>query len=150
MRFLNPIRAHVEDRYLKERVYMKLDDATAAVNTLRERLLAGGVISITARDIARNPVRVPLLAGTLSLAIGAPSFAQQTHAKLLPVYGVQLDSGAYAVIIDPPIALDASQPRWVAGEAAAREYARRLEAVVREYPDQWLGWGDLDLKQNQD
>ena len=145
MQFLNPIYTHMEDRYLKERVTMGLDGATAAVNTLRERLLAGGIISITARDIARKPVRVPLLAGSLPLAIGAPSLAQQTQAILLPVHAVQLDSGAYAAIIDPPIALDASQPRWVAGEAAAREYARRLEAVVREYPDQWLGWGDLDM-----
>ena len=145
MRFLNPIRTHVENRYLKERVSMGLDGATAAVNTLRERLLAGGVISITARDIARKPVRVPLLAGSLTLAIGAPSFAQQTQATLLSVHAVQVESGTYAAIIDPPIVLNSAQPRWVAGEAAAQEYARRLEAVVRAYPDQWLGWGDLDM-----
>ena len=27
---------------------------------------------------------------------------------------------------------------------AALEYARRLEAVVLEYPDQWLGWNYLE------
>ncbi|MBF8269885.1 MAG: hypothetical protein HW386_1594 [Gammaproteobacteria bacterium] len=145
MWFLNPICTHVEDRYLKERVYMELNSGTAAVNTLRERLLAGGVISIAARDIARKPVRVPCLKGTLPLAIGAPGLAHQTQATLLPVHTVKMDSGAYAVIIDLPITLDASQPKWIAGEAAAREFARRLEAVVREYPDQWLGWNYLDI-----
>ena len=142
MRFLNPIRTHVEDRYLKERVYMGLDESTTAVNTLRERLLAAGIISITARgDKVHKPVTVPFLTGSLPLAIGAPGLAQQTQATLLPVHAVQTDSGAYIAIIEPPIVLDATQPRWVAGEAAAREYASRLEAVVREFPDQWEGWG---------
>jgi lauroyl/myristoyl acyltransferase len=142
MRFLNPIRTHVEDRYLKERVYMGLDESKTAVNTLRERLLAAGVISITARgDKVHKPVSVPFLNGSLPLAIGAPGLAQQTQATLLPVHTVQMDSSAYTAIIEPPIALNAAQSKWVAGEAAAREYASRLEPVVREFPDQWEGWG---------
>lgn len=140
MQFLNPVRTQVEERYLRERVCMGMDSAATAVNILRDRLHAGGIVSITARDIARKPVRVPFLGGYMSLAIGAPNFALQTKSTLLPVHALQMDSGGYVAIIEPPIVMDDTQPRWIAGEAAVREYARRLEPYVREYPDQWLGW----------
>ena len=144
IRFLNPIRIHVEDRYLKERISTGLNGTTTAVNKLRVRLAAGGIISITARDTARKVARVPFLAGSLSLATGAPGLAWQTKTTLLPVHTLQSDGGTFTTIIESPIVLDDSQPRWDTGTAAALEYARRLEAVVLEYPDQWLGWNYLE------
>lgn len=143
MRFLNPIRTHIEERYLKERVTMGIDSAASAVEQLRERLLAGGLVSITARNIARKPVSIPFMTESLSLALGAPRFAQQAQATLLPVHVVQTDPGKYVAFIDPPIEVDNTQPHWTAAEEAAREYAKCLEAVVRNFPDQWLGWNHL-------
>ncbi|MBF8269673.1 MAG: hypothetical protein HW386_1382 [Gammaproteobacteria bacterium] len=144
MRFLNPIRIHVEDRYLKERVSTGLNGTTTAVYKLRVRLAAGGIISITARDTARKVTRVPFLAGSLSLATGAPGLARQTKTTLLPVHTLQSDPSIFTTIIDPPIEMDDAQPRWDSNAAAALEYARRLEAVVLEFPDQWLGWNYLE------
>ena len=134
----------MENRYLKDRVTMSMDNATAAVQVLRKRLLAGAIISISARELTRNPVNAQFLAGTLPLAIGAPSLAQQTGAVLLPVHALQINSCEFTVIIERPIELDASQPRSITGETAARKYASRLETVVREFPDQWLGWRYLN------
>jgi lauroyl/myristoyl acyltransferase len=144
MRFLNPIRLRVEDRYLRERVRTGVSGSGTAVYTLRARLLEGRFISITARDSARNTVRAPFLNGSLPLATGAPILARQAGAALLPVHTVKDAAGDFITCIDKPIALDDSLPRREAAASAAREYIRRLEPVVREYPDQWLGWSYLE------
>jgi lauroyl/myristoyl acyltransferase len=140
MHYLNRVRTLIEDRYLGERVYLGLDDASAALATLREHLCAGRVISSAARAVARRPVPAPFLGGTLPLATGAPVLARETGAALLPVHVVQTEPGRYRVIIEPEIAMDRSATKWAAAEVAAREYARRLEPVVLCYPDQWEGW----------
>jgi lauroyl/myristoyl acyltransferase len=62
----------------------------------------------------------------------------------LPVHTVRTDAGEFLTIIDPPIRVDDTQSRRDASAAAAREYACSLESVVREFPDQWLGWSYLE------
>jgi lauroyl/myristoyl acyltransferase len=140
MRYLNRVRTRIEDRYLGERIYLALDNSAVAMETLYERLLGGAVASVAARGTSRRPAIVPFLAGRLPLATGAADLAYRAGSFLLPVHTVQVTSGAFAVIIEPPIALDASRNLWTAVEAAARDFAARMEPMALAYPDQWEDW----------
>lgn len=137
---LNRVRTFIEDRYLMERVYLSRSGSRAALARLEERLMEGGVVSIVARDTARKPATVGFLGGRLRLATGAPALAHATGAALLPLHVLKADDGALAVVVEPAIAVDTENSRWEAAEAAARQYAARLEAVVLAFPDQWQGW----------
>jgi len=143
MRWLNWIRTGIEDRCLRERVYLAPEGASAALERLRQRLGEGGVVSVTARTTGSNPVRVPFLDGELPCAVGAPLLAHQTGAALLPLHTLQTEDGRFLVQIDAPIAVDQRLSRREAILAAAAEYARRLEPVALRYPDQWKDWMEV-------
>lgn len=139
MRFLNPVRIRAERRYLGERIVLSLTSSAAALAVLKDRLEGNGVVSITARELGRRPVRVPFLDGSIPLAAGAPNLARETDAALLAVFAVKERCGEFAVEI-APIDVDRDGTRSEYLDAAARDYARRLEAYVLDYPTQWLGW----------
>lgn len=144
MRVLNRIFTTIEDRHLRERVRLSIETPLPAMRTLARRLEANGVVSITAREAASQPAVVPFFASAIPVATGAPDLAHRTGAALLPLHTVLKPDGRYAVIIEPPLPpSDRSDDRRAFSEAAARLYARRLEAVVRRYPDQWRGWFHL-------
>ena len=86
MRVLNPIRAVIEERYVRDRVMLALDGSTAAMRELRRRLRRNQVVSITVRERAQRPLAVPFLDGTIRLATGAPDLAYVAKAALLPVF----------------------------------------------------------------
>ena len=143
MRFLNPIRAAVEARYVRDRVLLALDGSTAAVRDLRRRLKRNEVVSITVRERAQRPIMVPFLDGTIRLATGAPDLAYASKAPLLPVFTVRDPNGVYRVIIDRSIEIPRDLPRRDASEAVLRNYVDRLTPIVQAYPGQWRGWFHL-------
>jgi lauroyl/myristoyl acyltransferase len=134
MRFLNPIRAGVEERYVRERVMLSLDGPTAAIRGLHRRLRRNGVVSI------QRPSIVPFLDGTIKLASGAADLAYATRAALLPVFAVRDADGHYRVVIGAPLEVRHELPRQDASDLALREYARRLAPYVLDHPGQWRGW----------
>ncbi len=141
MRFLNPIRARVEDRYLEERVLLPLGGSPRnALQTLHSRVVNNGVVSIAARSMSRRAVTVPFLNGWVRLAPGAPKLAHASGAALLPVHTVADESGVFRVIVGAEIPV----PTLLSGEAdlkaAASRYVAGLERVVLRYPDHWRGW----------
>lgn len=140
MRFLNPVRTHLEARYLDSRVVMNPANPIIAMLELHKRLAANGIASITVRDYANQPNDLPFLEGLHRLAPGAPEIAQLTGARLLPVFAVEEVPGKFRIRIEPPLDIAADQPRATAVEAAMQTYLRRLESYVLSYPDQWLGW----------
>jgi len=143
IRFLNPVRTIAEDRYLGKRVVMAQSDPTGAMLTLDRELRRNGIVSITVGRASRNPVMAPFLAGRIELAPGAPSLALVAGATLLPVFPVQVGPDRFSVTIEPPIVLGGPGSRRALIEAAACEYAARLEPYVLRYPGQWRGWHDL-------
>jgi lauroyl/myristoyl acyltransferase len=138
VRFLNPIWAELEDRFLSERVVIEKDDASAALKTLRERLAANQVVSITVAETGRRTLDTKFLHGTLRVATGPVHLARTTGAPLLPTFAVRNEAGAYKVLIGPALPVDdRADPPY---STAIRAYAAQLEPFVRMYPDQWNGW----------
>lgn len=140
MRWLNPIRNSIEDRYLKERVFLSPDSPVGAMRTLQTRLKANGVVSTTVREMARRPVEVPFLANHIRLASGAPDLAYSTDAALLPVFPVREPDGSFAVYVEPAITCEEAGSRHAYARCVLERYAALLESYVLRYPGQWRGW----------
>lgn len=138
VRFLNPLWAAVENRFLAERVVIENDDASGALKTLRERLSANDIVSITVAETGRRTLDARFLHGRIRVASGPAHLARSSGAALLPVFAVRNDDGAYEVSIGQALDVnDSADPPY---SAAIRAYAEMLEPFVRQYPDQWNGW----------
>ncbi|MGH6953638.1 MAG: hypothetical protein ACREGL_05610, partial [Alphaproteobacteria bacterium] len=122
MRFLNPVRTRIEDRYLERRVFFAPESPTAALRALYARLNENRVVSIAAREVARRPFAVPVLGGLLPLGTGALDLAHATGAALLPVFSRRDERGAFEVVVEPPLETERALPRATFREDAARRY----------------------------
>ena len=143
IRFINPIRTRIEDRYLTERVSMPDDTAVAPFRILRKRLKANRVVSITVGLQARKTRTVGFLSGWTQFATGPVNLARSAGAPLLPVFTVRDVSGAYEVHIGAPLAMPTGGARDDAFDDVIAQYARALEPFVRRFPGQWRGWPHL-------
>ena len=138
MRYLNPIKTGIEERYC-ERCVMSPDGAGPAVRKLVERLKSNGVVSITALQKGRRVAERRFLGGLLRLAKGGPNIALTTGATLLPVFTVIAEDGGHEVHIEPPLTATAGCLED-AEEEIASQYVAILEKYVRRYPGVWRGW----------
>jgi lauroyl/myristoyl acyltransferase len=146
MRFLNPIVVRIENRYLKERVFLNLTGSGDALATLSQRLAANSVISILASARARKVVEVPFFDGRVQMATGAVKIALANGAPLLPVFLECDEKGKFTVHIEPPISrklstadnnLRTNSPQVI---DMIQEYVARLEPYVLKNPGLWKGW----------
>ena len=140
MRFLNPIRTSMENRYLRERVYFSAEVPAGGLRTLYKRLSENGVISINVREMARRAMPIPFLDGRLPLGMGAPDLAHAAGAPILPVVAIRNDRQEFEVIVESPIEADRNLSRKSFSHDVARAYVARLEPYVARYPEQWRGW----------
>ena len=142
-RYLNPIPANVEQKYLAGRIVMDPADPTRALGELRRRAEGGGLVSITAAAWDGGSVlEMPFLGKRLRLGASAPALAKRTAAACLPVFAVRKREGG-------PISVEIAGPLDLAGDQnatlsrAAAQFNARLLKRVTPYRDQWLGWPDL-------
>jgi KDO2-lipid IV(A) lauroyltransferase len=69
---------------------------------------------------------------------GGAFLAQVCGVKLVPMYCLRNPDGNYTMVIEPPIPLPPKGDRDpLALWPAVQEYNRRLEAMIRKYPEQW-------------
>jgi KDO2-lipid IV(A) lauroyltransferase len=116
-----------------------LDEGLQAWVRLRDELAADGVVTLLGDRTmpGQKGIPVPFLHGRIALPTGPFKLARLTGAPVLPVFVLRNPDGRLRVEVQPPLAVDAhDDPRQATG--AVREFASRLEQVVREHPDQWL------------
>ena len=143
IRFLNPIRVRVEDRYLASRVLIGQRSREELAAHLGRLLRGGEVISITAGAWeGRRIAWVPFLGGRYPLATGAPSLAHAHGAALIPVFcwrGAG-EGGRLTLRIGRPIDPPAGIDRRGAIDFALREFMARHEEPVGAAAAEWRGW----------
>lgn len=144
---LNGLWTRIEDRYLAERITYGNENQVAALRTLSRRLSENKVISITVGDNSETPALTPFLGGSIRLATGAARMALTAGAPLLPVFTVRRDDGVFDVTIRAPLAADSAQDRDTQVKSILSSYATVLEPYVKEFPDQWWGWGLVETSQ---
>ncbi len=116
-----------------------LDDGLQAWVRLRDELAADGVVTLLGDRTmpGQKGTPVPFLHGRIALPTGPFRLARLTGAPVLPVFVLRNPDGRLRVEVQTPLADDAQDdPRQASG--AVREFASRLERIVREHPDQWL------------
>jgi uncharacterized membrane protein YbhN (UPF0104 family)/lauroyl/myristoyl acyltransferase len=140
---LNRVRMGVEERYLGERVLMPEGSERQALDTLQQRLRAGGLVSITCTPDGRRLIEQPMLGGRLPLAGGAPSLALRTGAALLPVIALQEGPSRFRLVVEPPLQAPSLGGRGVAIGDLTHQYAARIEAHMRRHPLLCEAWLDM-------
>jgi len=150
VRFLNPVRRRIEDRFLAGRIVIERGREAATIREIRRRLAEGHAVSITAGAWeGRRIAEVPFFGGLMPLATGAPRIAAVAGTPLLPLAVIRDPvTGRLSVIIEPPLREHGMCDRESSGreepaEALLEAYARRLEPRVAAASDQWRGWNYL-------
>ena len=126
------------DRMTKEyrgRFHVATFDTNDARGILRH-LKGGGVLGILIDQASRRVANVPVpFFGTpVMTPVGPVRLAEKTGSALVTGFGLRTGNG-YRVVLEP------LRDRVAEGEAPEpilAEYNRRLEAVVRERPEQWV------------
>ena len=136
IRFLNPLWIRIEDRFIAERIIISGEYATEALATVRTRLAANQIVIITVVPEAHKFTEVPFFDAKLQLPTGPIRLARKTGAALIPVFAITTNNNAFEVEIQEPLDLTSDH----ADESSAAAYAKRLEAFISQYPDQWDGW----------
>jgi lauroyl/myristoyl acyltransferase len=139
VRWLNPLYATAENRYLAERI-VRAPGSFSALTTLRKRLGENRVVGMRASDGARWVLDLPFLDGRFRLATGPVELAMMSGAELLPMFAVGNAADAYEVHVEAPIGIRIDGDRKKTVADAAAEYVARLEPYVVSYPGQWMGW----------
>lgn len=140
--WLNPVRRIPEDRYLAERIMVDRRAPSVAMARMARALEAGNIVTIAGvASEGSGVMRMPFLGGITSLVSGAPRLAAQTGAALLPVFVIRDPALGFRVVIEAPIETTPGMPSNERCIAAAREFLRRCEPWVRQFPEQWRGWG---------
>jgi len=137
VRFINPVKTRLEDRYLLARAVIGADSPTAALRQLHRALAANGVVSFTAVDHAATVTTVPFGDRRLRVAEGAPQTARGRGASLLPVFTERLRAGEFRVEVQAPIAIAAGKAGM---DAALTDFAARLAAYLERNARDWSGW----------
>ncbi len=140
LRVAAPLYCRAENCFLKERIQIPADESLNYVQTLRERLRAGNLVSIFGEHEGRQNYEARLLGTTMKLALGAPSLAWLEDAALFTVAPIRVGPFRYRIVVDEAIPVDRTKPRRKFAEQAAQQYARRLEARVLRHPADWQGW----------
>jgi len=147
VRYINPIKLWVEDRYLQERLSMPSAGEMRYMRKL-ERVLAGNrLVSIAAGWEGIKTVRGTLLGGRLELATGPASLAIATGAPVLPVFVVSKALDVIDVIIEPPLSRRKNGKVNTAAEEMVQEFASRLEEYLLRYPRLTHVWRYLKTKE---
>jgi lauroyl/myristoyl acyltransferase len=140
VQFLNPLWVRAEDRFLSERLVMTAGERGDALRELIDRVRAGGAVSITAGPEGKRANDVPMLAGSIRLASGAPSLALRTGASLLPVWTTRRSDGVYVTTVAPPLEMGDRGADGVLMLTAG--FASQLSSIVSAHPSQWQAWRD--------
>jgi lauroyl/myristoyl acyltransferase len=137
LRYLNPIWTGVEDRFIAERIVIEGESATDALRRLRERLAKNAIVMITLAPLAHKFADVPFFKTHVQLPTGPVRLAQTTGASLLPVFAFAKPDGGFEIAIKEPVH-PINGPDSTNDITAA--YAKCIEALILEHPDQWAGW----------
>lgn len=122
------------------------EESTRVLLQIHETLHRGGLVGILADRPHAGEATVPvqLLGGRVQLPLGPFRIAAVTQAPVVLIFGVLQEDGSYDVYFEPfaeRIVIRRGQrvadaTRW------AEQYARRLEARIREAPYNWFNFYD--------
>lgn len=136
-RFLNPIYTSIEERFLLERMVFSGGNTKEVSAKLRGHLRDNRIVMITVTPLGRHVAVRPFLDGAIHMATGGLNFACENDTPVLPVFTIRKEDGGMMVFVGGPLDQPAGASRTEKIDAMLDDYVPRLEAYVRQHPDQF-------------
>lgn len=136
IRFLNPLRLSVENRYLAGRIMMEPEETSKGIRELRQRLSQGKLVSILVREQASQTRSVRLFDSVRQLPTGPITLARAANAPLLPVFILRRGPRQFDVIVETPLQVPDTRDY----DTPMRQYAELLESYVTRAPTAYRSW----------
>ncbi len=140
IRYLNPIRSTIENRYLAERILINPNNPGKVLPVLKERLHENKLVSISVSNRGNRTLQMPFLNTSIQIAPGAQKLAVETGAALIPVFTTSSDNVNFQVIVEPPLIVPEPTNISESITILTQQYIKRLAPKVLENPGEWLGW----------
>lgn len=110
-----------------------------AAKPILEKLKANELVGILP-DQNADDAFIPFFGHPAGTVLGPGVISSRTGAPLIPAWCTYLGDGRYQIVFEPEIEpLPGFETR---GEGHMRAIHERMEAVIREYPEQWLWFHD--------
>jgi len=139
LRFLNPIRTQVEDRWLAGRIRVE-GKATGAMRNARQVLAEGGIVSIKTGDFeGTGMIEVPHEGRVLRVGAGAPGLCHLLGSALFAVTVSRISGQNFQIDVGSPIEVDRTLDRRAATVRCAQALARRIATLNQVQPGVWRG-----------
>jgi lauroyl/myristoyl acyltransferase len=141
-RVVFPYFAKREREFTEEVITLASSEPSLAfTRRLLATLQRNGILCITA-DVpqGRRLVSLHVLGEAQPFATGMVTLSRSCGAPLLPLFCVRDHDGRIQVIIEPPSPIPNAGSREAIVESPLRQYALRLEAYIRRYPEQYRSW----------
>jgi KDO2-lipid IV(A) lauroyltransferase len=100
-------------------------------------LKQGGRVGMLLDQKMKEGSRIPFFGVPAQTATNAVELAWRYNAVIIPVYTYRAESGSFAMVVEPPLALP-KKNEPAALEQALTHINQRLEAWIRAHPEQWL------------
>jgi len=124
----------------RESVGLESIPTSAGVKPILKALRAGRFLGVLAdQDSSRvRGVFVNFFGRPARTPAGPALLAYKTGAPIVPMAIVRKNKNKYKIIIKPPVELAFSENREKDMTDVTQRCTQVLEAIIREYPDQWL------------
>lgn len=123
---------------------VRIGDGGDGAIALRAALARNEILAMQGDRTPGEHVLTPELFGApFPLPLGPFLLAYACGAPLLPAFVLQDGWGQWRSYVRAPVRFPRTDDRGADLSAGALEYARELETVVRDHPDQWFNFYDL-------
>lgn len=129
-----------EQAFVASQIDLPASDAMEYTRTMMHRLTANGILSAAGDGSAGHKhVAIDFLGYPTLFATGLVSMARLTGAAILSLFCFK-PNDTIRLEIGAPLEIPRDMERDAAQRAVLVQYAARLEALVRAYPEQYRNW----------
>ena len=117
-----------------------VDDGLGTWASLRDVLERGEIVALLADRVqpGQRGTLMRVFGHEMEIPIGPFKLAESTGSKLVPVFNWRLPGGGLALRMDAPLPMEGDLRRDPGNHSAVREWVRKMEAVIRDRPMEWL------------
>ncbi len=137
-RFNNPIIEHYARRAQRAAGAELIPKSPAGTRRLVEKLAAGGQVIMLVDQRLNSGISVPLFGRPAMTAPAIAKLAYRFDGLVVPVRVERLKGASFRVTIEPPLDLPDTGDRAADIRNVMVQVNARLEAWIRERPEQWL------------
>lgn len=144
---LVPWLREFEAPYIQGEVALPRHGSLSFTRTLRRHVENGGILCSAADgQIGERVTEVAFFGRYKAFPTGMVSLARSTGIAIFPLFCLRTAPERYVVCVEEPLRQGAEADRDDAKRSTIRDFASRLEILIRRYPGQFKNWQSLDTE----